>query len=528
MQYSNQTGLLRNALTGFPHSYIYRVSWGQIASAILVVTACILIYWKPSSGVSAPFVGYRSLWEPPLLVQLRYTTSAASMISEGYTKWKDSMYKISRYDGDLVVLSRKYLDDLQNRPPEQLSAINGLIKASKIFRGINLLMESDVGTRALQAKITPNLSKLCDVMRDELEYSLSADLSPCKDWTPVPTQPFLLRALGRMTSRIFVGLPLCRDSTWIKTIFEHAHNVTMTQIVMRTVPTLMQPLLNLFLPSSWKYKASVRAAKRILIPEVRRRKQLENYHGDDYEKPNDLLQAMIDMTNPEDKDGQPEDLAHRMLIMTAVAGHSTAAAGSHALFDLIANPEYVDVLREEALQVLYSNGMCLTKQALSQLVKMDSFIKESCTVGFHRVVTALAGIVLYDGTHIPHGTHLCVAPYSISSDPAIVTNADSFNGLRYYEQRLQGAGESTRLQLATADKTHLHFGYGTWSCPGRFLASDELKLLLTVLLIRYDFRYPEGETRPANGVIHEFPYLNIGATLLVKRRQDVLEILGSK
>ncbi|KAL7626883.1 hypothetical protein AAE478_003657 [Parahypoxylon ruwenzoriense] len=344
-----------------------------------------------------------------------------------------------------------------------------------------------------------------------------------QDWTSVPIQPFLLKALGRMTNRIFVGLPLCRDSKWIDTTFEHADNVTMTQIAMRTVPTLIQPLLNLFLPSSWKYKASIRAAKRILIPEVQRRRQLENY-DDDCVKPNDLLQAMIDMTNPEDKAGQPEDLAHRMLIMTAVAGHSTAAAGSHALFDLIANPGYVDVLREEALQVLRNNGMRLTKQALGQLVKMDSFIKESqrCNppslLGFHRVATALGGITLHDGIHIPHGTHLCVAPYSISSDPAIVTNPDSFDGLRYYEQRRQGTNENTKYQLATADKTHLHFGYGTWSCPGRFLASDELKMLLTVLLIRYDFQYPGGTTRPANGIIHEFPYLNIETTLLVKRR----------
>ncbi|KAI0600758.1 P450 monooxygenase [Biscogniauxia sp. FL1348] len=528
MRYNNQTGLLsRNPLTCFPYLDTYSICWGQIVTAIVFLTACIILYWKPSDGILAQHVGYRSLWEPPLLVQIRYTTRASSMINEGYAKWKDSMYKISRYDGDLVVLSRKYLDDLQNRPPEKLSAIHGLAKNfGGRYSGINLLIESDVGTRALQAKITPNLVKLCDFMRDELEYSLSADLPPCKEWTPVPIQPFLLKALGRMTNRIFVGLPLCRDSKWMETICEHAHNVTMTQIAMRSVPSLMQPLLNLFLPSSWRYKASIREAKRIMIPEVQRRRQLENYDSDDARQPNDLLQAMIDMTSPADKTGQPEDLAHRMLIMTAVAGHSTAAAGAHVLFDLIANPEYVDVLREEALQILHSNGMRLTKQALSQLVKLDSFIRESvrsniqCIVGFHRLVTAPAGIELYDGTHIPQGTHLCVAPYSISRDPAIVANGDSFDGLRYYEKRRKGTGESTKYQFATVDKTHLHFGYGTWSCPGRFLASDELKMLLATLLIRYDFQYPEGTTRPANGVIHEFPYFTVSATLLVKRRDE--------
>ena len=80
------------------------------------------------------------------------------------------MYKISRLDGDLVVLSRKYVDELQNIPSEQLSSIKGLIKVSSVrstgrprrtlligsqnfggsYSGIGLLSESDIGTRAIQ------------------------------------------------------------------------------------------------------------------------------------------------------------------------------------------------------------------------------------------------------------------------------------------------------------------------------------------------------------------------------------------
>lgn len=42
------------------------------------------------------------------------------------------MYKISRLDGDLVVLSRKYVDELQNLPSERLSSIKGLIKVRSV------------------------------------------------------------------------------------------------------------------------------------------------------------------------------------------------------------------------------------------------------------------------------------------------------------------------------------------------------------------------------------------------------------
>ena len=74
-------------------------------------------------------------------------------------------------------------------------------------------------------------------------------------------------------------------------------------------------------------------------------------------------------------------------------------------------------------------------------------------------------------------------------------------------------------QHATADKNHLHFGYGTWSCPGRFLASDELKMTLAELLLRYELKFPEGSSRPVNSHIDEYPFVNPETPLLMRRRK---------
>lgn len=138
----------------------------------------------------------------------------------------------------------------------------------------------------------------------------------------------------------------------------------------------MRPLLDLCLPFSWKYKAHLRAGKKVLIPEVERRRDLET-SGVDYAKPNDLLQSMVEMTSPDDEEGQPDTLAELMITMTAIAGHSTAASGSHVIFDLVSRPEYIDLLREEAQATLQKTEMRFTKQSLSGLRKMDSFMRES-------------------------------------------------------------------------------------------------------------------------------------------------------
>ncbi|KAG8420739.1 hypothetical protein J3458_002672 [Metarhizium acridum] len=155
MHYSNSTqSLLGNVVSTFYHSSVYNVPARQVIIAILVLAICASLYWKPSVGVDAPFVGFRSSWEPRFLAQIRYTFSAASMIHEGYTKYHDSLFQISRYDGDVLILSRNYLDDLHNRPPQELSAIYGLIQNfGGHYSGIGLLGKHDVGIRALQVHV---------------------------------------------------------------------------------------------------------------------------------------------------------------------------------------------------------------------------------------------------------------------------------------------------------------------------------------------------------------------------------------
>ncbi|KAH8897622.1 P450 monooxygenase [Thozetella sp. PMI_491] len=526
MNPGNSTGLLLSAinlyLPGFSPYILFR---NHFFALFLVLLVCGAFYWRPSTtGVKAPFVGYCSSWEPPLWAQIRYSFSAATLIGEGYKKWRNSMFQISRYDGDILVLSRKYIDDLHNRPAHELSAIDGLIQNfGGRYSGLTLLREHDVGIRALQLKITPSLAKLCEEMKDELDYCLSIDMPPCQEWTPVPIQPLLLKAVERMIHRIFVGASLCRDPKWLDAAFGHADNVTIIQLAMRSVPRSCWPLLNMCLPFVRKYKACIRAGVKILIPEILRRRELQ--HNDSgYEEFNDLLQSMIEMTNPEDKDGKPDVLARLMLCMTAIAAHSTAASGAYALFDLVSRPEYIEMLREEALNGLRENEMTYTKQALGSLGKLDSFLRESqrhtplTLLGFLRVVKAPAGIRLQDGTHVPYGTRICMTPHSIGTDPEIVPNAESFDGLRYYNQRCRVPTESNKHQYATTDKAHLHFGYGTWACPGRFMASDILKIILTVLLLRYDIRLVDKKGKPTHGFIHEFPFVNPQTPLLIRRR----------
>ena len=65
----------------------------------------------------------------------------------------------------------------------------------------------------------------------------------------------------------------------------------------------------------------------------------------------------------------------------------------------------------------------------------------------------------------------------------------------------------------------MSWGYGKHACPGRWFADAEIKMILVHMLLEFDFRFPDGKSRPES---LEFETQNLPdrtATILLKRRQ---------
>ena len=94
---------------------------------------------------------------------------------------------------------------------------------------------------------------------------------------------------------------------------------------------------------------------------------------------------------------------------------------------------------------------------------------------------------------------------------------NTFDGLRYYRMH-EAHPESHKHEFANADGTNMNFGAGRYACPGRFFAAMELKLLLAHLLLKFDFQFPPGSSRPSLLVIDEFVAPLPWAKVMVRRR----------
>lgn len=197
-------------------------------------------------------------------------------------------------------------------------------------------------------------------------------------WVEVPIHDILVRIVARISARVFVGHDLCRNEEWLETSIHFTEDVLMTVLTLRLFPSYLHALIAPVLPSYWRVKSNLQAAKRIISPVIRERAANQSMpnrqSAQDSAKDNDLLQWIMDAARG--SEGEPDKLANRQLLITLAAIHTTTMAVSHVIYDLCAHPEYIEPLRSEIQSMLGDDGHW-NKGSLSKLRKLDSFLKES-------------------------------------------------------------------------------------------------------------------------------------------------------
>ena len=292
-------------------------------------------------------------------------------------------------------------------------------------------------------------------------------------------------------------------------------------VVLKLFPPWTHHFLSWLLPTTWRGNRYIGNAKKLLVPEILRRKAETREKGSTDD--NNLLSWMIEIAS--EKEGDPASLAHLEVVMSLASIHTSQMNAVHCLYDLTAYPEYVEPIREEIREVIREDGGWIqwTKSSFTKLRKLDSFMKESqrwnppTLLSMHRVM--LQNHQFSDGVFLPQGAHVSMAVKAIQNDPNVTPEPKKFDGLRYYKLR-QREGEGHLHQFSTTQESVLNFGHGANSCPGRFFASLEIKTILVRLIMDYDWKLLEGQCRPANLNAHEFIFPNPDAEICIRKRRE--------
>ncbi|KAK3715252.1 hypothetical protein LTR37_007219 [Vermiconidia calcicola] len=358
-----------------------------------------------------------------------------------------------------------------------------------------------------------------------------------EEWAEVNIEETMLLVLVRITTRVFVGLPLCHNEEFTSAVASFIDGLSARAIFISLAPELLRPLVAWYLTRDLKRWNGICAEHMIPLVE----KEMLHRRPSDQKTmppPKTLLEQLsrLAVRSTHAKDRDAFSLSSRLLALNFVAVHTSNHALINGLVDIVSPPASTEGvfadLRAEAEGVSNQHQGKWSKAAIGQLYKIDSALRESLRIstfkarGVERIIAKKGGVVLPCGPYLPEGTKVGLPVVPIHQDPEIYDDANTYDAFRFYRNpkvasaeahgRTESPAGSGHVELINTSEIFLAFGHGRHACPGRFVAAYELKLIIAYIAMHYDIE--PLKLRPENAKFSDFSVGNMH-TLRVRRRK---------
>ncbi|KAL3595806.1 hypothetical protein FPOAC2_10174 [Fusarium poae] len=510
-----------------------------IAGPLIVFLAYTIyqLFLKPSNLPDLPIIGARKGdWFPLFQARIRNSLDVKAVLNSSYAQYKNQATILPLLDGgNVIFLPRSDTKFASEQPTDELSmhkSVEHDLQTDWTTMDPSLTHDP-IHLDLVLTRLTKEVGNLIPHLADELEHVVGKHWGTSSDWTEICIFEKTQQITSAMSNRAFVGFPLCRNEEMLDMGIAFAQDIPISSMLLKPFPNFLKPLVApiIALPNRIHNKKF----ERILKPEIQARLAEYDAQATESEKPpksnrNDYLQWLIeqakDIGNP--KNWKVSALSERVLLLNFASIHTTTFSVTHALLDIAASPpELITELRDEIRSVLRQHDGQWNKRAVAQLEKLDSAIRESqrknsiVSVAVSRTVVAEKGVTFPSGTHVAKGHRIAVPGYSVLQDSEIYPEPKTFKPLRFYDARKDekdGYVKSARNALPTTSKDFLAWGLGRNACPGRFFASNEIKMMLAYMLLNYDIEHLE--KRPRNTWIVQNRIPPMKATLKIRRVSD--------
>ncbi|KDR68413.1 hypothetical protein GALMADRAFT_78764 [Galerina marginata CBS 339.88] len=454
-----------------------------------------------SSGILSSYFG-----------AFKFFRHGREMIQEGYTKYYGTAFKVPTISRWVVVVSGpQMLDDIRRATDDQLSFREAVAELFQTDYMIGRQIRRDpYHVNVVRSALTRNLAIRFPDIKDEIARHVDTPILSALDlilstgWTTVPAHKTVVKIVCRISNRLFVGLPLCKNPDYRALNEQFTIDVAKGALLINMFPTSLKPVVGQLLT---KVPSNIKRAISLAGPLIQSQLDREKLHGNDWvDKPNNLISWLLEEAQGQQRTIQ--DLAIRLLTVNFASIHTTSMALTHLLFDLATHPECVGPMREEVEAIVEAEGW--TKASMGKMRKVDSFVKESQRLAIgacnkntdHDLAVimnrkAMKDFTFSNGITVPAGTHLAVATYSTHMDEKNYANPHDFQAFRFADMR-DKAGGGMKHQMVSLGPDYVTFGTGRHACPGRFFAVNELKALVAHILLNYDVELPQNGPRPEN------------------------------
>ncbi|KAI0640040.1 cytochrome P450 [Trametes polyzona] len=461
--------------------------WTGVAAFVLLY----LLKWRLDPLYHIPTVGGTSL---PLLSYIgahKFVRNGRKVVEEGYQKYYGRPFKVPMWDRWVVFVSGgDMIEDIRRRPDDEMSfqeSVEDTMQLGHILEPS--IMGNPYHIDLIRERLTRTLPVVMPDVVDEVMSAVPQQIpATTDDWVEVNLMGVVLQMVARLSGRVFVGLPLCRNQEYLDLAIRFTIDVVRDRDMLNKWPQVLKPYI------SRCYSLARRCLKRneeLLRGEIAERRAMMDKRGDNWvDKPNDLLQWFLDA---ETTNGRFDTIADRVMAINFAAIHTSSFSASFTLLRLAQHPQYIEPLREEIQAVIEEEGW--SKAAMGKLWKLDSLLKEFQRhqgLGLGSLSRKMMkDVTLIDGTVVPCGTMLLATSYDIHHDGSIYENPEVFDPFRFSRMREQSEEQASKHQFVNTSVNYIPFGHGKHACPGRFFASNELKALLAYIILNYDLKLGE-------------------------------------
>ncbi|KAI0850469.1 cytochrome P450 [Daldinia vernicosa] len=488
------------------------------SSDLLFVLETIIVVWFAASitvvfyhewaKVSIPRIG-KNPWVSGLWrARAEFSKHGKELTKDGYARYKNSMYRVQTGDMERLVLSVRFLDELRRFPNSILDSRTAVVERNLgWYNRVDIILKSTTHVDVCRTQLIQNLPQVINDQAKDLERVFQLELGACfksREFHFFNAAETFLNIVNRSMAKLLVGERIHRDEQWLQASLDTTTNTGRLCKDLRGYPEVLRPLIYPFLEARKVLDHNFNIAQILLAKVVSERRR-----GD---QNTDILQWLIDSYKAADSEELDIPfLTNQILFVAIAATRSTASSIVNTIFDAISHVEYQADLRQEIRMALATHGgWCLG--ALEEMKKLDSFMKESQRLNQHILLSfnrkVRRQITLSNGVTIPPGTFISTPSYWAARDlDGIATDGESFEPWRWLNLREEAErqGKSSVPYLSSTPSSHdLHWGYGRNACPGRFMASAEVKLILAWTLWHFDTSFPKGQnTRPESHFIDE-------------------------
>jgi sterol 14-demethylase len=207
----------------------------------------------------------------------------------------------------------------------------------------------------------------------------------------------------------------------------------------------------------------------------------------------DFLQTLMDAHYADGRALSDHEVTGILLAAMFAGHHTSAATTAWTLLELLNNPAYLARVQEEA-DTAFTGGQ-ITHGKIREMTVTGNAIKETLRLHpplFMLLRVARKELFTYKSFSLPKGTWVLVSPMVAHRLPEIFQDPDRFDPDRFTPPRTEDR----------RDHAFIPFGGGQHACLGSAFAMLQIKVIIGLLLSRYEFQLVGDDLAPDyNGLV---------------------------